>query len=55
MNQPLPEVVCKLCNKLQVWRNQKDCVHCGNRLSHWRIAQQLNPPADTRPARFDQR
>lgn len=41
MNAPLPEICCLHCNLKQVWRNQKDCVHCGKHLSQWHVAAQL--------------
>jgi hypothetical protein len=41
MNKPLPQVVCKSCNKLQAYRAQETCIHCGNRFSNWHIAGQL--------------
>jgi len=47
-NKAIPEIVCKACHKLQPWRNQKECMHCGIRLSNWHVFVQLHAPFDKR-------
>jgi len=41
MNTPLFRITCQKCNMSQDWRNQGNCIHCGQRLNNWSVAQQL--------------
>lgn len=37
--EPMPEVCCPHCHKIQAFRGQRECIHDGCRWSNWFIAR----------------
>jgi uncharacterized paraquat-inducible protein A len=41
VQKPLKRIYCKRCYFTQDYSGQKECIHCGTRLSYWHISAQL--------------